>query len=249
MEFEVVMVGIAVLYLFLFVLILSVRSFQRPLKSFLLVSIITVLSFFIIPTGYFARYEFTKATEKNAAKKKRVKEMEVKLKNVISLNVAANRSIMKLEAKLESARKENDRLRRELSEIKRNPNPLEIGHKTKENVMVQAKSNKDLPRIGKDSQASITDFDQKTEGIIFKVQITSSSTLLAENSPEFKWFRSVWEYKDSGLYKYTVGNQKDLKSATALQSELRKKDFSGAFVVAFKNGKRIPIRKAKKLLK
>ena len=60
--------------------------------------------------------------------------------------------------------------------------------------------------------------------------------------------KNVWEYKDSGLYKYTAGNQKDLKSASALQSELRRKGFSGAFVVAFNNGKRIPVREAKKLL-
>jgi len=51
------------------------------------------------------------------------------------------------------------------------------------------------------------------------------------------------------LYKYTVGNNNDIKSASELQSELRKKGFGDAFVVAFQNGKRIPVRKALKLLK
>ena len=50
--------------------------------------------------------------------------------------------------------------------------------------------------------------------------------------------------KDGGLYKYTIGNKIDIQSASALQSELRKKGFSDAFVVAFKNGKRIPVREA-----
>ncbi|MFZ0484185.1 MAG: hypothetical protein WAL93_12415, partial [Desulfobacterales bacterium] len=84
---------------------------------------------------------------------------------------------------------------------------------------------------------------------IFKVQIISSDNRLAINSPQFNGLKNVWEYKDSGLYKYTVGNQKDLKSASGLQSEFRSKGFSGAFVVAFKNGKRIPVREALRLLK
>jgi N-acetylmuramoyl-L-alanine amidase len=54
--------------------------------------------------------------------------------------------------------------------------------------------------------------------------------------------------KDRGLYKYTVGNQIDLSSASVLQTEFQRKGFSGAFVVAFKNGKRIPVGEAKKLL-
>jgi ABC-type multidrug transport system fused ATPase/permease subunit len=249
MEIVVVMVGLTVLYLFLYILILSVRSFQSPLKSLLLVSILTVLSFFIIPTGYFARYEFTKAMDKMAEKQKRVKEMEVKLKNVIAFNIASKKSIMELKAKLESVRKENDRLRTELSEIKRRPNPLKIGHEIEENVIALANSNKELPRTKKDSEEGMTDFDKKTEEIIFKAQIISSNTRLAKNSWEFKGLKNVSEYKDKGQFKYTIGNQKDLKSAIALQSESRKKGFAGAFVVAFKNGKRISVREALKHLK
>ena len=60
--------------------------------------------------------------------------------------------------------------------------------------------------------------------------------------------KNVWVYEDGGLYKYTVGNEKDLKSASVLQSELRRKGFVEAFVVAFKNGKRVPIKDARKLL-
>jgi N-acetylmuramoyl-L-alanine amidase len=80
--------------------------------------------------------------------------------------------------------------------------------------------------------------------ILFKVQILISKTPLESNSPWFKGVKNVWEYTDSSLYKYTVGNKRDIQSASALQSELRKKGFSDAFVVAFQNGKRIPLRKA-----
>jgi N-acetylmuramoyl-L-alanine amidase len=90
--------------------------------------------------------------------------------------------------------------------------------------------------------------DTINQEIIFKVQILSSSVRLATNTPLLKDIGDVWEYKENGLYKYTVGSQIDLKSASELQSEVRNKGFSGAFVVAFKNGKRITVRDARKLL-
>ena len=93
-----------------------------------------------------------------------------------------------------------------------------------------------------------THSDIKNHEVIFKVQIISSSTRLATNSPRLKGLKNVWEYKDNGLYKYTIGNQKDLKSASALQSEFRRKGFDEAFVVTFKNGKRIPVKEALRLL-
>jgi hypothetical protein len=89
---------------------------------------------------------------------------------------------------------------------------------------------------------------QITEEIIFKVQVLSSKNPLESNSTPFKGLKNVWEYKDGGLYKYTIGNKRDIKSASALQLEIRKKGFSDAFVVAFKNGKRIPVKEALRLL-
>jgi N-acetylmuramoyl-L-alanine amidase len=110
------------------------------------------------------------------------------------------------------------------------------------------KANDDFSKKKINSEMGNYDSDTKNQEIIFKVQIIASSTRLETNSPEFNGLKNVWEYKDSGLYKYTVGNQKDLRSAYRLQSEFRRKGFVGAFVVAFKNGKRIRVREAKKLL-
>ena len=69
-----------------------------------------------------------------------------------------------------------------------------------------------------------------------------SKVSLATNSSRFRGIENVWEYKHGGVYKYTIGNKRDLPSAIALQSELRKKGFGDAFVVIFQNGKRIPVK-------
>jgi predicted Na+-dependent transporter len=66
----IVVVAITALYLFLYFLILSIKSFQTPWKSFFLVSIITILTFFLIPSVYYARHSFERANEKRHTEKK-----------------------------------------------------------------------------------------------------------------------------------------------------------------------------------
>jgi len=269
LEIAAVVFAITVIYFFSLLLILSARSLQEFETSFFLISIITLLTFFLIPSSYYASYHFEKAKEKvriERAKekvrteKKRMKEIEAKLNEAIKKNHTSKKFITGLQATLKSLRKENVKLRKQLNKtIKKAKNKdraivalktkLEEEHKSKKEVSVPNESNTGVSGIRKKNEkVGNTDSDTKNHEIIFKVQIISSSTRLATNSPQFKGVKNVWEYKDSGLYKYTVGNQKDLKSASALQSEFRRKGFRGAFVVAFKNGKRIPLREAQRLL-
>jgi glucan phosphoethanolaminetransferase (alkaline phosphatase superfamily) len=92
-EVITVLVGITALYLFLYYLILSIRSFQTPWKSFVLVLITTLLTFFLIPTVYYAKYQFIKAEEKIYTEKNRMKKMEAKLNNLNAENNAAKKYI------------------------------------------------------------------------------------------------------------------------------------------------------------
>ena len=255
LEIAAVVFAITVIYFFSLLLILFTKSLQEFWTSFFVVSIITILTFFLIPSSYYASYHFERAKEKvrierakeNArTAQKRMKEIEAKLNEANKKNYNSEKFIIGLQATLKSVREENVKLKKQLNEITRKTKSLEEERKTKGDIVAQAKSNKNISKIN--SKMVNTESDKKNQELIFKVQITSSSTRLAKNSSQFKRLESVWEYKDSGLYKYTVGNQKDLKSASVLQSELRKKGFSGAFVVAFKNGKRIPLREALKLL-
>ncbi len=245
MEVVVVVVVITVLYLLLYFLILTFNSLQTLWKSFLLVSIITFVTLFLIQTVYHEKYRLVRAEDIKLAEKirlikeSRMRELKTKIDD-------ANKTITVLREMLEFKNNENDELRRQLNEITIKTKSLDKEHITKGDVIIQAKSNKDFSKIN--SQEGNTDLDTKNQNVIFKVQIISSSTRLAKNSPQFKDLKNVWEYKDSGLYKYTVGNYIDLESASALQSKFRMKGFNGAFVVAFKNGKRIPVGEAKKIL-
>ena len=238
---KIIVVFITALYLFLYFLISSIRSFQKPWESFFLVSIITLLIFVLIPSVYYVGYEFIKANNKIKIEKIRMRRLKVQIDD-------ANKSITELIAKLEYERKENDKLRAQLNEIIKKTESKEGGQNTKGDNIIQRKSNEDFSKRKINLETGNTYLDKKNQEIIFKIQIISSSTRLATNSPQFKDLKNVWEYKDNGLYKYTVGNQTDLKLASTLQSEFRRKGFNGAFVVAFKNGKRIPVREALKLL-
>jgi hypothetical protein len=281
-----VVFAITAVYFFSFSLIWYIKSLQKIWTSFSLVSIITLMIFFLIPSTNYAIYykfdnyklnlkqdktiktidkneperkiltanktEFQKQVENGKEKiqseKERLEEIETKLKFEISMNDATKKLNTELQAKLESERNKNAELIKQLNEIIKKTKPLEEEHKTNGDVFVQAKSNKSFSKIKVNSETGNTDLDANNQEIIFKVQIISSDTLLAINSSKLMGLKNVWVYEDGGLYKYTVGSEKDLKSASLLQSELRKKGFVGAFVVAFKNGKRIPIRDARKLL-
>ena len=257
--------AITAVYLFSYLLISYITSFQKVWTSFFLVLIITLLVFFLIsPTGN-SIYTFTLkrdktiktikmnkqlevAKENSHKEQTRMGEIESKLNNSLAINDVENKSVPKLQAKMEYKYKENDQSRKIINETIRKTKSLEEEQKTKGSAVIQAKSKKDFPEIEVNSGTGDTDLETKNQEIIFKIQILSSGTRLSANSRHFKGLKNVWEYKDKSLYKYTVGNQIDLKSASELQSEVRNKGFSGAFVVAFKNGKRIAVRDARKLV-
>lgn len=82
------------------------------------------------------------------------------------------------------------------------------------------------------------------EEIVFKVQVVMSSFRLKENDRKFKGY-SMEYYMEKGSYKYTIGNFKSFAEANHKRKELAP-DFRDAFVVAFKEGKRISLDLARK---
>ncbi|MDB4533265.1 N-acetylmuramoyl-L-alanine amidase [Vicingaceae bacterium] len=82
------------------------------------------------------------------------------------------------------------------------------------------------------------------KGVIFKVQIATSSKKLELKPENFNGVKDVTIYEAGGLYRYTVGKEKNMTDANRLQVQLRANGFKDAFVVAFSDGKRISISKA-----
>ena len=63
----------------------------------------------------------------------------------------------------------------------------------------------------------------------------------------FNGVEGVGIYEAGGLYRYTVGKKTNMSDANQLQLQLKAKGFTDAFIVAFSDGKRIPISEAIKL--
>ena len=73
---------------------------------------------------------------------------------------------------------------------------------------------------------------------VFKVQLFATDGPLKASDKRFKSLAPVDSYRENGLYKYTSGSVTDKKEALSLQKKMRKR-YSQAFLVTFKNGKRI----------
>jgi len=86
-------------------------------------------------------------------------------------------------------------------------------------------------------------------GVVFCIQIKSSRKEIKLNAQEFKGLEGIRKYFHNSLYKYIIGNEKSLKSANELKKKVKNKGFKDAFTVAFFNGERISMSKAKKLIK
>ncbi|MDR1356789.1 MAG: N-acetylmuramoyl-L-alanine amidase [Tannerellaceae bacterium] len=79
---------------------------------------------------------------------------------------------------------------------------------------------------------------QQNSEVVYKVQILTSPKKLQNNSKQFKGHKEIAAYQENGLYKYTCGESSDLAAIKATHKKLQK-DFKDAFIVAFKDGKRI----------
>jgi N-acetylmuramoyl-L-alanine amidase len=83
---------------------------------------------------------------------------------------------------------------------------------------------------------------------VFKVQILTSPKALKASDSRFKGVTNTSSYKESGLYKYTVGSSEDYNAINRLRKDLLSK-FPEAFIIAFKDGKRVNVQEAIKEFK
>lgn len=102
------------------------------------------------------------------------------------------------------------------------------GTEKKSKKTVTVKENKDSEKVEK----------KNDDTLIYKVQFLTSSKKLPKNSSHFKGLKDCDYYYENGLYKYTYGATDNKSKA---QKELRKvrEKFKEAFIVEFKNDKRV----------
>jgi len=79
--------------------------------------------------------------------------------------------------------------------------------------------------------------------IIYKVQIAAGARKLTTKSYNFRGIKNVERVKVGRIYRYYLGSTSNYKNIKEKQNYARKKGYKSAFIVAFKNGNRIPLEK------
>jgi N-acetylmuramoyl-L-alanine amidase len=74
--------------------------------------------------------------------------------------------------------------------------------------------------------------------VVYKIQILASRKKLPANSRQLKGYKNVTFYEENGFYKYIYGESADWTTIRRTHKKVLK-DFKDAFIVVFKDGKKI----------
>lgn len=86
----------------------------------------------------------------------------------------------------------------------------------------------------------------EAKGIVYKVQISASGTKLELLPKNFKGLDPTFVIAENGLYKYYYAQSSSYEEAKQNLAVAKSKGYESAFIVAFKNGKKISIQEALK---
>ncbi|MDT0622647.1 N-acetylmuramoyl-L-alanine amidase family protein [Croceitalea vernalis] len=87
---------------------------------------------------------------------------------------------------------------------------------------------------------------QGADGITFKVQLMASAKVLKLEAKNFNGLDNISKEAFSNLYRYMYGNTNSYHEAKALKSKADSKGYTTSYIVAYKQGKRIPLQEALK---
>ncbi|MCZ8090542.1 MAG: N-acetylmuramoyl-L-alanine amidase [Flavobacterium sp.] len=85
-----------------------------------------------------------------------------------------------------------------------------------------------------------------TSGVVFKVQLSASSKKLDLVPSNFNGLSNISMSSEGTLYKYMYGQTSSYDEAKRLMQEARGKGYTSAFVIAFKDGKKVTVQEALK---
>ena len=104
-----------------------------------------------------------------------------------------------------------------------------------------------VPETKPAKQPEVSTNDDQNAGIVFKVQISASGKKLDLTPGNFKGLNNLSVTTDNGtLYKYMYGNASNYNDAKKDLAEAKAKGFEGAYIVAFKDEKKINLQEALK---
>ncbi len=89
--------------------------------------------------------------------------------------------------------------------------------------------------------------NKNKEDVTFKIQVKLSQTVIDKSSPVFKGL-NVHYYQHNGLFKYVVGEFKDIAAAYEYLEDVEGLGFKDAFIIAFHNDERIDVKDAIRLM-
>ena len=85
---------------------------------------------------------------------------------------------------------------------------------------------------------------QSLSGISYRVQLAASKQDLAPKPYNFKGLSPIYKTYEKGMYRYFYGAVDTHQEIQKLQRKAQRKGYSSAFIVAFKNEKKIPLQEA-----
>jgi N-acetylmuramoyl-L-alanine amidase len=99
--------------------------------------------------------------------------------------------------------------------------------------------------IEKEETPTETATSDDNSGIIFKIQIAAANKKIETKPKNFKGLKDISFVNESGnFYKYMYGNTSSYETAKKNLEEAKKKGYKSAYILAFKDGKKIDVKDA-----
>ena len=121
---------------------------------------------------------------------------------------------------------------RTVKEVKK-PEPINKTEKPKEVKKPEPKENPTTTTI-------------PVAGVVFKVQLAASAKPIELTPSNFKGLQSISTLNEGNLHKYYYGETSNYEEAKRLLSEAKSKGYISAFIIAYKEGKKVSVQEALK---
>jgi N-acetylmuramoyl-L-alanine amidase len=86
-----------------------------------------------------------------------------------------------------------------------------------------------------------------SSGLDYRIQFFTDRVMVPLSDPRFAGLMDMEMYRQDGLYKYTSGHFDNFDEARSHLDTVREKGFQDAFIVVFKEGRRITVNEARSL--